>query len=134
MKRRGSRRPHHSTPGQQKQTYVRSISNCGRPVRDSLSLTAQLVTRPRIAGGTVGRVIAHEMSAGNAIEILDALADHDVDVCVGGGWAVDALVGRQSRVHGDLDLWVPAAHFDRAILAFVELEIDRLYPWGDDRP
>jgi len=79
-------------------------------------------------------MIAHEMSAGNAIEILDALADHEVDVCVGGGWAVDALVGRQSRVHGDLDLWLPAARFDRAILAFVDLNIDRLYPWGDDRP
>jgi lincosamide nucleotidyltransferase A/C/D/E len=55
-------------------------------------------------------------------------------VCVGGGWAVDALVGRQTRTHGDLDLWVPSTHFDRAILAFAELGIDRLYPWRDDRP
>ncbi len=47
---------------------------------------------------------------------------------------MDALVGRQTRIHSDLDLWVPAARFDRAILAFVHMEIDRLYPWGDDRP
>lgn len=74
------------------------------------------------------------MSASDAIEILAVLAEHDVDVCLGGGWAVDALVGHATRVHGDLDLWVPAASFDRAVVAFVSVELDRLYPWGDDRP
>ena len=29
--------------------------------------------------------------------------------CVGGGWAVDALLGAQTRGHADRDLWVPAA-------------------------
>jgi lincosamide nucleotidyltransferase A/C/D/E len=79
-------------------------------------------------------VVEHEMTAGEAVEILKTLAEHDVDVCVGGGWAVDALAGRQTRVHGDLGLWVPATCFDRAILAFVQLGIDRLFPRGDDRP
>jgi len=92
------------------------------------------VVRPQVAAATVGLVVAHEMTSGEAVEILHALGDHDVDVCVGGGWAVDALVGRQTRVHGDLDLWVPAVCFDRAVLAFVHVGIDRLYPWGDDRP
>jgi lincosamide nucleotidyltransferase A/C/D/E len=89
---------------------------------------------PQVAGVTVVLVVVHEMTASDAVEILDVLAQHDVDVRVGGGWAVDTLVGRQTRLHSDLDLWVPAARFDRAIPAFVLVEIDRLYPWGDDRP
>lgn len=38
----------------------------------------------------------------DVLEILAALGDHDV--WVGGGWGVDALVGRQTRPHADLDL------------------------------
>ncbi|MFJ5990430.1 nucleotidyltransferase domain-containing protein [Lentzea sp. NPDC092896] len=38
-------------------------------------------------------------------DVLDILAALDgFDVCVGGGWGIDALVGRQTRPHGDLDL------------------------------
>ncbi|MFJ8958648.1 nucleotidyltransferase domain-containing protein [Lentzea sp. NPDC102401] len=38
-------------------------------------------------------------------DVLDILAALDgFDVRVGGGWGVDALVGRQTRPHGDLDL------------------------------
>jgi lincosamide nucleotidyltransferase A/C/D/E len=38
-------------------------------------------------------------------DVLDILAALDgLDVRVGGGWGVDALVGRQTRPHGDLDL------------------------------
>ncbi|MFD5827637.1 nucleotidyltransferase domain-containing protein [Lentzea sp. NPDC060358] len=42
------------------------------------------------------------MTAEDVLEILAALAG--TDVWVGGGWGVDALVGRQTRPHGDLDL------------------------------
>lgn len=38
----------------------------------------------------------------DVLEILAALRDFDVHT--GGGWGVDALVGEQTRPHGDLDL------------------------------
>jgi len=40
--------------------------------------------------------------AEHVLEILTAL--HGTDVWIGGGWGVDALVGEQTRPHGDLDL------------------------------
>ncbi|MET9226270.1 hypothetical protein [Lentzea sp. NPDC003310] len=42
------------------------------------------------------------MTGEDVLEILAAL--RDFDVWVGGGWGVDALVGTQTRPHGDLDL------------------------------
>ncbi len=42
------------------------------------------------------------MNTGDVLEVLDLL--RDVDVWVGGGWGIDALVGWQTRSHGDLDL------------------------------
>ncbi len=74
------------------------------------------------------------MEADSVIDLLDELAARDVDPCVGGGWGVDALLGEQTRPHSDLDLWIPAASFEHAIVAFVHAGVDRLYPWGDDRP
>ena len=46
---------------------------------------------------------AHIMTAASAIELLKALSDGGVDPCVGGGWAVDALIGELSR-HSPLSL------------------------------
>jgi lincosamide nucleotidyltransferase A/C/D/E len=66
--------------------------------------------------------------------LLAALERHAVDVCVGGGWAVDALVGRQSREHSDLDLWVAAGDLEGLFLAFAEEGVDRIFPWPGDRP
>ena len=77
---------------------------------------------------------AHVMDAVDAVAILDSLEASGVDVCVGGGWAVDALLGKQTRTHSDLDLWTPATSFERAVAAFVHCGVDRLYPWGDERP
>ncbi len=77
---------------------------------------------------------AHIMTAASAIELLKALSDGGVDPCVGGGWAVDALIGEQTREHSDLDLWVQAAHLDLLIQVLVTRGLDRLLPWGGDRP
>ena len=74
------------------------------------------------------------MRAENAIALLDRLCDHGVDVCVGGGWGVDALLRRQTRPHSDLDLWLPAADLERLFTAFVASGVDRIFPWPGDRP
>lgn len=74
------------------------------------------------------------MDAADAVEIVHALGASGVEARVGGGWAVDALLRRQTRPHGDLDLWLPAVAFDRSVVALVSCGVDRLYPWGDERP
>ncbi|WP_435303955.1 nucleotidyltransferase domain-containing protein [Streptomyces phaeoluteigriseus] len=38
------------------------------------------------------------------LEILEALRGSGSDVWIGGGWGIDALLGRQTRPHRDLDL------------------------------
>jgi lincosamide nucleotidyltransferase A/C/D/E len=52
-------------------------------------------------------------------EIVDALEAAGVPVWVDGGWGVDALLRRQTREHGDLDLALPldATHAARRVLA-----------------
>jgi len=57
-------------------------------------------------------------SADFVIDVLECAPDAIVD----GGWGIDALIGRVTRVHDDLDLVVPIAR--------VEAIIDALRPLG----
>jgi len=74
------------------------------------------------------------MSEDDAVALLRRLGEHRVDACVGGGWGVDALLGRQTREHSDLDLWLPAAHLEHLFVAFAAVGLDRIFPWPGDRP
>jgi lincosamide nucleotidyltransferase A/C/D/E len=74
------------------------------------------------------------MPAAEAVHVVTGLATGGVDVWLGGGWAVDALVGRQTRKHSDLDLWVEAPGLEGLIVVLAGLGIDRVLPWGGDRP
>jgi lincosamide nucleotidyltransferase A/C/D/E len=74
------------------------------------------------------------MAAERVIMILDALDAHRVDVRLGGGWAVDALLGEQTREHSDLDLWAPAGHLEWVFRALAGQGVDRVFPWPGDRP
>ncbi len=44
------------------------------------------------------------MKAADALEIVRLLEDNGVEVWLDGGWGVDALLGRQTRPHRDLDI------------------------------
>jgi lincosamide nucleotidyltransferase A/C/D/E len=46
------------------------------------------------------------MTARNAALVLELLERGEIPTWVAGGWGVDALVGRESRPHGDLDLLI----------------------------
>ena len=49
------------------------------------------------------------MEAADVIAVLDVLAGACVACWLDGGWGVDALVGRQTRAHEDLDLVIAVA-------------------------
>src|SRR5262245_14097539 len=76
----------------------------------------------------------YAMPPESARKLLTAFDAHGVAVCVGGGWAVDALVGRPTRRHADLDVWVDAADTEGLFAAFVDEGVDRIHPWPGDRP
>jgi lincosamide nucleotidyltransferase A/C/D/E len=83
----------------------------------------------RLAGGNAGgtqswpkprlELMQDKAASGTALQevlaVLDALASAGCKVWVTGGWGVDALVGRQTRTHRDLDLAVDARHTAIAI-------------------
>ncbi|HEY8802351.1 MAG TPA: hypothetical protein VIN00_04680 [Candidatus Dormibacteraeota bacterium] len=48
------------------------------------------------------------MTAEDVLEIIDWLEQQGVEVWLNGGWGVDALLGRQTREHQDLDLTISA--------------------------
>ena len=68
------------------------------------------------------------ISADEVVDVLDRLAAAGIHASVAGGWAVDALLGRVTREHGDLDLALDAATIPRAIEALealgLRIEVD----------
>jgi lincosamide nucleotidyltransferase A/C/D/E len=44
------------------------------------------------------------MKADDVLSVLAILRSAGTDIWVGGGWGIDALLGRQTRQHRDLDL------------------------------
>jgi lincosamide nucleotidyltransferase A/C/D/E len=64
------------------------------------------------------------MKAGDVLAVIDALDATAVPYCLAGGWGVDALAGRQSRSHDDLDVVIDNYDED------VQRAIDALAPLG----
>ncbi|GAB2608720.1 nucleotidyltransferase domain-containing protein [Pseudactinotalea suaedae] len=54
------------------------------------------------------------------LAVLDSLAAAGCRAWVAGGWGVDALIGRQTRRHRDLDLAIDARAEDAALHALAE--------------
>ena len=63
------------------------------------------------------------MNEQDAVDLLEALKNRGIPVWVGGGWGVDALVGRQTRPHNDIDVYVENSNAD----AFVQVLASRGY-------
>jgi len=61
------------------------------------------------------------MSADEVHAVLNTLREAGCRAWVGGGWGVDALVGRQTRPHRDLDLAIDAAGESAALAALGQL-------------
>jgi lincosamide nucleotidyltransferase A/C/D/E len=45
-----------------------------------------------------------EMTAADVVAFVQLLAQNNIAVVIDGGWAVDALLGKQTRRHNDLDI------------------------------
>jgi hypothetical protein len=61
------------------------------------------------------------MGADDVVAVIESLERNDVDAWLDGGWGIDALVGRESRLHEDLDLVVPQDDLPRAQAALADL-------------
>ena len=57
----------------------------------------------------------------DVLAVTSALRGAGIAHWVGGGWGVDALVGRQTRAHRDLDLAVDASRLDAAVALLATL-------------
>ncbi len=55
------------------------------------------------------------MEAAQVADLMAALARNGLRACIGGGWGVDALVGRQTRPHADLDLAIDARQLEQVL-------------------
>ena len=62
-----------------------------------------------------------EMHAPDVLEVTATLDRRHVDAWIAGGWAVDALVGEQTRPHRDLDLAVRSEHLEAAMQILSDL-------------
>ena len=71
------------------------------------------------------------MEAAEVLRVVDALESAGVRVGVTGGWGIDALLRRETRPHGDVDLGVASDAVDGAIDALRQLGYAVV---TDDRP
>ena len=74
------------------------------------------------------------MSADSVLALGDAIGAQGAGWLLMGGWGVDALLGRQTREHKDLDVLVQRGDL-RAVLAVLTAEgFRRAYGWEENRP
>ncbi len=64
---------------------------------------------------------AGAMDVAEVHRVLDALDAVGCAAWLGGGWGVDALVGRQTRPHRDLDLLVESGRLEDALTALAAI-------------
>ena len=57
------------------------------------------------------------MNEASVVDLLEMTKEIGVDVWIDGGWGVDALIGRQTREHDDIDFFVQK----KDATAFVEM-------------
>jgi 2'-5' RNA ligase superfamily protein/aminoglycoside-2''-adenylyltransferase len=74
------------------------------------------------------------MPAETVLCIVEALQEAGVTCWISGGWGVDALAGRRTRTHRDLDLIVDAQNIDRALEVLGNLGYWEWYRTDSDVP
>ncbi len=85
---------------------VRPISSCRR------GSSAAPIEETGIV--VIREVVDHGTTAAEVVAIVDWLEEHGVVHQINGGWAVDALVGLQTRSHRDVDIFLDEGALDAA--------------------
>ena len=76
-----------------------------------------------------------EMKASNVISFYQAMEELAIEIWLDGGWGVDALLGEQTRPHGDLDIVIQEKDVPSALdflthRGFRQLERDDTCAWN----
>ncbi len=66
----------------------------------------------------------------DACEILEMLSEASIKVFLDGGWGVDALIGRETRIHNDIDLFVEKKDYGKAISVSINPQAQVLFHLG----
>ena len=74
------------------------------------------------------------MPPGTVLTLLADLTGHGVDACVGGGWAVDALLGEVTRATATSTCGCRPSSSSGSSGVLARHGIDRVLPWPGDRP
>lgn len=72
------------------------------------------------------------MDAADVILLYRAFVAAGAPVWLMGGWGIDALVGRQTRPHHDVDVLVGIADLERLRLCLIDLGFVLKYTWDDE--
>jgi lincosamide nucleotidyltransferase A/C/D/E len=73
------------------------------------------------------------MQPAEVFRVLDALAESGIPAWLQGGWGVDALVGRQTRAHRDVDLDIDASQEAEALSVLRRLGYEIETDWRPNR-
>jgi len=74
------------------------------------------------------------MTAGDVVGLTVAVRQRRADWCICGGWGVDALLGRQTRPHEDLDVLVEREDLPSILLLLGEAGYGDAQPWEESLP
>ena len=73
------------------------------------------------------------MKSDAAAELYSLLAEQGVNLWIGGGWGVDALLGEQTRPHKDLDIFVCLEDLATMIGVLIPLGFTLAYTWEENQ-
>jgi len=73
------------------------------------------------------------MNGDQVAEIYQLLLEHNIDAWLQGGWGVDALLGRQTRDHKDLDLLINVDDVARLLELLEARGFQLKYAWEENR-
>ena len=101
------------------------------PAPDRISIVAGLIADEVVRCVYRRRVEFDPMNASEVLRVLDALDLAGVGVGITGGWGIDALLRRQTRLHDDVDLGVSSDAVETAIASLAQLGYAVI---ADERP
>ena len=66
----------------------------------------------------------------DALEIIKLALDNDIKLYLDGGWGVDALLGKETRVHNDVDIFIEKRQESLFLMLLKEKDfVEKIYPY-----